>query len=197
MLRRADAGRWLQSSRGGGASAAELEAEGCAYGPDPDQVAAEAQWVYGSSGFELVADLPAGSWKLDLEAQLGPFRYTWAADHSARPDETSVIRLDIPPEAWLDTLSGTYLTFLVVKLHAISGEAKGLVILAPLAYLAWFEGPGAPPQLLDQASQQVYAPLGVLSDDLREAAHAADPQVTWILPPLLRLAEPRDPEEDK
>ena len=168
--------------------------ESCGLAETEEVAAAAPRWVDVGSGLALVADLPAGTWDVRVEARLGGLRHAWTFELTA-VEATSTVDLRIPEEAWLDDLAASYVTNLVVRLTGTSPETGGLVLLAPRAYLAWPGGSGSTPVVWDAEAQEREAPLGVLDAAIREAALADGVVPTRILPPLALAPAPRDVEE--
>jgi hypothetical protein len=171
--------------------------EGCGLRPRDSEIAATPRWVDDGNGLELVADLPEGSWEIQAEVSLGPLKYDWTLFVKAEAGIASVIDLQVPSAAWLDDLAATYVTNLVVKLRGTTGDAAGIALIAPQAFLAWPSGQAAGPVVWDMTTQRSEAPLGVLDESVRSAVIAAlgDEAPTRILPPIVRAPAPRYEEE--
>jgi hypothetical protein len=127
---------------------------------------------------------PSISIDLVLSASLAGLATKWAqgpyvADYTGQ----LVVRLDIPPEAFLDNAALDYLTGVRVTLVGSTDGHKVFDTRAPGVFLAWPFGEAAGPVVWDKATAATNAPNGIVSELVR-ASFGTLPSNVWVRPPI-------------
>lgn len=169
---------------------------------DPDAVAANTRWVGAAlDGFHLEVDVTEQrladlAWAIRVEARLGALGTSWTQpDLTPDPDGTLRITLVPPGAAHLDPLADDYVTDLrVLVVGAAADGHVSSIVSAPPAFLAWPNGPSAPPVVWDLAAMRSQAPAGVV-DAVVRATLGDLSHIDRVGPPLERTSPiPYDPD---